>query len=165
MTVDVPRTGARLEADEYLYFVTRAFDGMLAALGTLGDERINDRPPLAGANSPYAIVYHCAEVAEYWIGHVLAGRPSARDRAAEFQATGTLDGLRRQVAEVSDRIRADLAGAGLDAAPANPPSPDYQGPDRPLTCAGVLLHVLEELAQHNGQVELTRDVLRAERSR
>lgn len=147
--------------DEYLYFTGRAFDGMLDALVDLGPRRANTRPPLAGANSPYAIVHHCVEVAEYWVGHVVAGRPTARDRAAEFSATGDLDDLRRRVREVEGRMREDLAGVDLDGPPANPPAPDYQGPERALTRAGVLLHVLEELAQHHGQVQLTRDLLAA----
>nr|WP_246481692.1 DUF664 domain-containing protein [Amycolatopsis umgeniensis] len=31
----------------------------------------------------------------------------------------------------------------------------------PLTQQGVMLHVLEEVAQHHGQLEITRDVLLA----
>ncbi|MFD8492624.1 DUF664 domain-containing protein [Amycolatopsis sp. NPDC059657] len=142
--------------DEYLYFVARAFDGMLGALAELGD-RINTKPGLDGANSPYAIVYHCAEVAEYWIGHVVAGRPTHRDREAEFSAAGDLDELRRRVAEVQRRMRDDLARP--DAEPVNRPDRSCQGPDLPLARAGVQLHVLEELAQHHGQLQITRDLL------
>ncbi|WP_433278043.1 DinB family protein [Pseudonocardia xinjiangensis] len=150
--------------DEYLYFLARAFTGMLDALGDLDEDTINARPPVRGANSPFAIVHHCVEVADYWIGHVVAGRPTSRNRAAEFSATGGLDDLRRQVADVQRRLAADLAGADLAGSPKNPPAGDYEGPEQPLTCAGVLLHVLEELAQHHGQVQLTCDLLERERA-
>ena len=35
------------------------------------------------------------------------------------------------------------------------------GPDRTLNQGAALLHVYEELSQHYGQMEITRDVLRA----
>ncbi|WAL68145.1 DUF664 domain-containing protein [Amycolatopsis cynarae] len=152
---------APVPPDEYLYFLNRAFGGMLSALVELGEPLATARPALDGANSAYSIVFHCAEVAEYWIGHVFAGRPSARDRAAEFAAAGTLDELRTRIDAVTARIRADLLGADFAAPPSNPPEPGYEGPERPLTRVGVLLHVLEELAQHHGQVQLTRDLLLA----
>jgi DinB superfamily len=150
---------ASLTTDEYLYFLARAFTGMLEVLSELGEEAINTRPSLPGANSPYAIVYHCVEMSDYWIGHVIAGRPANRDRAAEFSATGSLDDLRRRVADVQRRLLDDLADADLRGDPKNPPARDYQGPEQSLTCAGVLLHVLEELAQHHGHVQLSRDLL------
>ncbi|WP_312872737.1 DinB family protein [Kibdelosporangium persicum] len=153
-----PTITTPVSAGEYLYFLDRAFRGMLEVLAELGDDRVNTRPPLGGANSPYAIAYHCAEVADYWIGHVVAGRPSTRDRNAEFGATGSIETLREHIANVRRNLRDDLA-AEVPLYPANPPSADYEGPDRPLTSTGVLLHVLEELAQHHGQVQLTRDVL------
>ncbi|WP_433291813.1 DinB family protein [Pseudonocardia sp. CA-142604] len=150
---------ATLTTDEYLYFLARAFDGMLEAMDELDEGAINTRPSLPGANSPYAIVHHCVEMSDYWIGHVVAGRPARRDRTAEFSATGSLDDLRRRVADVRRRLLDDLAGADLQGDPKNAPAGDYQGPERPLTCAGVLLHVLEELAQHHGHVQLSRDLL------
>jgi hypothetical protein len=150
---------ASLTTDEYLYFLARAFTGMLDVLSELSGEAINTRPPLPGANSPYAIVHHCVEMSDYWIGHVVAGRPTNRDRTAEFSATGSLDDLRRRVADIQRRLLDDLAGADLRGDPKNTPSRDYQGPEQPLTCTGVLLHVLEELAQHHGHVQLSRDLL------
>jgi uncharacterized damage-inducible protein DinB len=149
--------------DEYLYFLARAFTGMLDALGELDEDAINATPPVQGANSPFAIVHHCVEVADYWIGHVIAGRPTRRNRAAEFDATGSLDDLRRQIADVRRRLLDDLADADLAGSPRNSPDPGYEGPEQSLTSTGVLLHVLEELAQHHGQVQLTCDLLQRER--
>ncbi|MFC0453272.1 DinB family protein [Rhodococcus jostii] len=148
-----------MNSDEYLYFLDRAFDGMLAVLGELGDERANQAPPFDGANSPWAITYHCTEVADYWIGHLIGGRESNRDRAAEFTATGTIADLTRVVTELRSRLQNDLELFDPVAPLANTPPADYEGPSRALTPNGVLLHVLEELAQHHGQVEVSRDAL------
>jgi hypothetical protein len=148
-----------VDTDEYLYFLDRALDGMLAAVAELGDERANQAPPLPGANPPWAITYHCTQVAEYWIGHLIGGRDSHRDRAAEFTARGTVAELAGMIADLGGRLREDLSGFDAAAPLTNTPPADYEGPSRALTPTGVLLHVLEELAQHHGQVELTRDVL------
>jgi Protein of unknown function (DUF664) len=148
-----------MDRDEYLYFLRRAFDGMIDALEELGDERANLRPALDGANSSYAIAYHCTAVAEYWIGHVIAGRTVDRNRGAEFTATGTACDLKNSVDGLMTRLRADLEDVTDDASPRNTPASDAEGPDRSLSCAGVQLHVLEELAQHHGQLQITHDLL------
>ncbi|CAM5303418.1 DinB family protein [Streptomyces fumanus] len=147
--------------DEYLYFLRRAFDGMLDALVELGDDLANTAPPLPDANSPYAIAYHCVGVADYWLGHVVAGRHVDRDRPAEFRAAGDVRRLREEVDALFVRLRADLRRAASADAPRNAAPADFEGPDRPLSVRGVQLHVLEELAQHHGQVQITRDLLRA----
>ncbi|GGT41025.1 DinB family protein [Streptomyces chromofuscus] len=146
--------------DEYLYFLRRAFDGMLGALEQLGDDLANTAPPLPDANSPYAIAHHCVAVADYWIGHVIAGRHVARDRPSEFTAKGSLPRLRQEVDALFARLEPDLSQALPSQPLRNSPPADFQGPDRPLSVAGVQLHVLEELAQHHGQVQITRDLLR-----
>lgn len=148
-----------MNTDEYLYFLDRAFDGMLVVLGELGDERANQAPPFDGANSPWAITYHCTEVADYWIGHLIGGRDSNRDRAAEFTARGTVADLTRTIAALRANLQKDLDGFDPAAPLTNTPPADYEGPSRQLTPNGVLLHVLEELAQHHGQVEVSRDAL------
>ncbi|AGP53283.1 DUF664 domain-containing protein [Streptomyces rapamycinicus] len=148
-----------MELNEYLYFLRRAFDGMISALEELGDELANTALPPTGANSPFAIAYHCTGVADYWIGHVIADRSVDRDRASEFTAVGTVTDLKSAVDPLFGRLRDDLCGVDPQAAPRNVPPVSFEGPDRPLTCAGVQLHVLEELAQHHGQVQITRDVL------
>ncbi|MEU3516850.1 DinB family protein [Streptomyces sp. NPDC006654] len=146
--------------EEYLYFLRRAFDGMLEVLEDLGDDLGNTPPPLPGANSVYAIAYHCAAVADYWTGHIIAGREIDRDRASEFTATGCGRDLRQQVAALFKQLETDLAAVPPTASPRNTPPADFEGPDRPLSVQGVQLHVLEELAQHHGQIQITRDLLK-----
>lgn len=146
--------------EDYLWFAGRALDGMAAILAELGDDLANRRPPLAGANSPYVIVTHCLGVLEFWVGSLVAGRAVERDRAAEFTASGPVDALIERVAAAKDRLRADLSVAE-SAAPLRAPAPvKYAGTPAGRSQGGALQHVYEELAQHHGQLELTRDVLR-----
>ena len=83
--------------DKYLSYVDTALDGMVAIVRELGDDLASRRPGITGANSPYAILTHCLGVMEYWGGHVVAGRPSDRDRDAEFVATGIVGDLVERV--------------------------------------------------------------------
>ncbi|PXY22904.1 hypothetical protein BAY60_20460 [Prauserella muralis] len=154
-----------LTEEQYLYFTDRALDGMAEVLTGLGDDLANTRPGLPGANSPYAIVTHCLGVAEYWAGHLVAGRTVHRDRDAEFTATGPVEELVRRVAAAKAQLRADVAAADAAAPLRHEPPPAYRDAVPGTTQAGALQHVYEELAQHRGHLELTRDVLVATAAR
>jgi hypothetical protein len=151
-----------MNTDEYLYFVNQALDGMCRIAVDLGDELANRRPRIPGANTPYALLIHCMGVAEYWAGALVAGRHVERDRDAEFLATGPVAQLGPLVAQAKARLAADVAGADPKAPLRRQPAGGYEGPPHPLTQGSVLLHVLEELCQHHGQMEIIRDALRAE---
>jgi hypothetical protein len=150
-----------ISVHDYLYFVGRALDGMSGIVAGLGDDLATARPALPGANSPYALLTHCVAVADYWSGTLVAGRAVARDRDAEFTATGPVGPLLAEVRALRERLAADVRGADLDGPLRVEPPRSFQGPDRPLTRGGALLHVLEELAQHHGQMEILRDALHA----
>ena len=70
-----------ISSEDFFIFLERAFDGMLAILEELGDERANQKPSVPGANSPYATLFHCVGVTNYWIGTLLGGRDVPRDHA------------------------------------------------------------------------------------
>ena len=145
---------------DYLWFVDRALAEMADILRALGDDLANRRPALEGANSAFVILTHCLGVMEYWGGGNVADRTFARDRAAEFTASGDVATLVRRTEDARQRLHADLISFDPGAAPSHV----VRGPDQvPYTEAkgAVLLHILEELYQHLGQMELTRDVLRA----
>ena len=150
-----------ISVDDFLWFVDEALEGMVGIVVELGDDLANRRPDLPGANSPYAILFHCLGVMEWWGGEAVAGRPVERDRDAEFRATGPVDALVARAGAARARLAEDLAQ--LD--PAAPPRVALDPEDRDLplgaTQGGVALHIYEELAQHRGQMEVTRDVLRA----
>ncbi|MGH3550010.1 MAG: DUF664 domain-containing protein [Pseudonocardiaceae bacterium] len=149
-----------ISIDDFLYYVDDALDGMVRIVCELGDDLANRRPDVPGANSPFAILTHCLGVMEYWGGEVVAGRSIVRDRPAEFRATGGVAELTDRVERARRQLRADVVA--LD--PFGPPrrSPRAMDATLPLarTQGGALLHIYEELAQHRGQLEITRDVLR-----
>src|SRR5215471_12531197 len=160
------RTGPRhdgwmgIAPDAVASYVDRAVEAMADIVGDLGDDLANTRPGLPGANSPYAILRHCLGVMEFWGGQVVAGRTVDRDREAEFRASGPVDGLIADAQKAQRRFRADIVTAEPKARPrgAHP----GMGPDElELTSQGhVLLHVMEEVCLHLGQMEITRDLLR-----
>jgi Protein of unknown function (DUF664) len=151
-----------ISPDEYAFFVDRAIDGMTAIVGELGDALACVRPDLPGANSTYVILHHCLAVLDYWGGHVVAGREVRRDRDAEFTASGPVAALIAAAAAAKRQFAEDLATAKPAARPRRPPlASTWHGPAK--TQGHALLHLLQELAQHHGQAELTRDMLLAGR--
>ncbi|MGO1053233.1 mycothiol transferase [Crossiella sp. CA198] len=146
------------EAD-YLFFVDRALDGMTEVLLELGDELANRKPDLPGANTPYQILTHCLGVVAFWGGQVVAGREVERDRPAEFTAAGPVAELVERTAAVRARFDADVATAEYDRPVRREPSPHWRTFPGGISQGAALQHVYEELAQHHGQLQVTRDAL------
>jgi uncharacterized protein DUF664 len=153
-----------IEKHVYLHFADQALDGMSTILRTLGDERANQCPDLPGANSPYAIVTHCLGVMNHWAGGLVAGREVIRDRAAEFTASGPVEELVSRVDAAKLRLHEDVALADATAPLRREPAPAYRDTASGLTQGGALQHVYEELAQHRGHLEITRDLLMARKA-
>lgn len=150
-----------IPVDAVASYVDKAIDDLTAIVIGLGDEAANRRPPLPGANSPYALLRHCLGVLEFWGGEVVAGREVRRDRDAEFRAAGPVAGLAAAAQEAKRRFRADIATAD-PAAPPRRTNPDFCWDGLDVTSQGhALLHVMEEMCQHLGQAEISRDMLRA----
>ena len=148
-----------IEPEAVASYVDRAVEAMADIVGDLGDELANTRPGLPGANSPYAILRHCLGVMEFWGGHVVAGRAVDRDRAAEFRASGPTADLIAAAQEAQRRFRADIVTADPKARPrggaaTRPDELEF------VSQGHALLHVMEEVCQHLGQMEITRDLLR-----
>jgi hypothetical protein len=149
-----------ISLEDYVWFEDEAVEGMIGIVAELGDDRANQRPDLPNANSPYAILVHCLGVMAYWGGYIVAGRPIQRDRAAEFVATGAVADVVERARAAQRQLRSDVAVvAGLDP-PRGVPNPEDANLPIARTQGGALLHLYEELAQHRGQMEITRDVLR-----
>ncbi len=158
---DLTQTGlVAVTVEHLMWFVDTALDQMADIVRELGDDLASERPALEGANSPYAILTHCLGVMEFWGGATIADRTVTRDRAAEFTATGSVAALLVRTAAARRQLEDDLTGLDSMAAPANRPGEPV--PYNEVRGA-VLLHVLEELYQHVGHMELSRDVLLAER--
>lgn len=137
-------------------YVEDAFARMLQVAERVGP-RLGDRPAGASTNAVGALVVHCTEVCEFWFGHVVLGRPSDRDRDAEFVATPTLEELRARVAATTARVADDLAA--MAAGRGGQPSELRVFAIGDGSDEAVALYVLKELHQHLGHMELAADVL------
>ncbi len=104
----------------FLPFIDEALDGMVGIAEVLGDEGVNLRPDLPDTNSPYAILTHCVGMATYWLGSVLCGRPSRRDRDSEFRARGTVAEIRRAVKVLQAQVREDITHVQGDQPASHP---------------------------------------------
>jgi len=153
-----------LSTDEYLWFVDEALDDMARIVAELGDDDANRRPDLPDANSPFAILTHCLGVLEFWPAYMVVDRPFERDRDAEFRATGSVADLVERTHAARRQLTEDLADAELSAPPRHDPVyPEDVGTPLASSQSGLMIHVLREITQHLGQMEITRDVLLAAR--
>ncbi len=144
---------------EFVPFIESALNRMVTIAAELGDGLVNAKPSLDGANSAYAIVTHCIGVTDWWVGLMIAGRPVVRDRDAEFVAEGTVAELRAAVSALLERFESDLALMVSESPIRHPERLPASSTARHWTQATALVHTLEELAQHHGHLELSRDML------
>jgi len=148
-------------AGVYVWFADLALRTMANIVEELGDDLANTVPELSGANSPFAILTHCLGLTEYWAGATVAGRQIQRDRASEFTASGDVAELLARTEAARRRLRDDIVGVDSFAVPSHV----VRDPDDPVpyteTKGAALLHILEELFQHLGHMEITRDMLEA----
>lgn len=152
-----------LKDSDVAAFVELALDQMMSKAIALGP-RVSDRPNLAGSNSVYSLVVHCVAVADWWLDHAVLGHPTERDRDAEFDAAGTTTDLE----ELVERFRSTLPDLMEQVARTPEPQSSYLESATesfrtwPWTTASILLHVVEELFQHAGHVDITVDLLAGE---
>lgn len=149
---------------QYVYFVSRALNGMAAIVEDLGDDLANRRLPLPGANSPYAVVNHCLGAVDYWAGEVVGGRPAHRDRDAEFTASGPVGPLLDRLRSTLGQLTKTAQEAPVRAQPHTRTTLAFPGLEGGFDQGGALFHLYTDLVQHHGQLEITRDALIAEHS-
>jgi hypothetical protein len=155
-----------ISTDEFLAYCDTALDAYAELCRDLGDDLVNERVEgVDGSNSAFALVTHVVGVMARWGRTVNRGIVVPRDRAAEFTATGTVEEALALIEAGRATLHEDVAAASPDAPPANPAGGKDRDDPGLQTQGAVLLHVYEELAQHLGQLEVTRDVLRARRGR
>lgn len=139
-------------------YLNHAFAGMEKVLDRLDDTTVNQRPAGWGTNSVAGLVVHCCELAPSWFTVPGLGREGERDRDAEFAATATVAELRARI----EGARAATADALSDFM-TGPTTPDHPlrafMPGGDFSDGALVLHVLEELFQHLGHMEVTADAL------
>jgi hypothetical protein len=149
-----------LSAELAAAYLDHAFDQMRAVADRMGDDLVNRRPLGPTTNAVAALVVHCCGVTEFWLGHVTLGRPSTRDRAREFVATATVAELRALIGATAAQARADLAA--IERGETGPPHRarrELIGGTETDASTTAVVHVLEELYQHLGHMELAADAL------
>jgi len=112
--------------------------------------------PADGANSLAALVMHTAGSERYWIGDVILGEGSHRNREAEFQTVG----LEASTLILKLNSSLDYIRAGLERLDPNDLERECVSPrdGRRVTAAWALLHTLEHTAMHTGHIQLTRQL-------
>jgi uncharacterized damage-inducible protein DinB len=113
-----------------------------------------DWAPGPQANSIAVLIVHLAGAERFWIGDVVMGDPSNRQRETEFTVRGlTAEALKYRLSDSRAYIRNQLAALTLR----DLDEPRTLPNDTPEVSAGwALLHVLEHTALHAGQIQLTR---------
>jgi uncharacterized damage-inducible protein DinB len=113
-----------------------------------------DWVPGEGMNSLAVMAFHIAGAERYWIGDIIAGEPSGRDREAEFRITG-LDAriLQERLSSSLDHSRGVLESLSLQDLHEMRISPRD---GRQFSVAWVLNHALEHIAIHVGHMQVTR---------
>lgn len=124
----------------------------------MDDATANTVPGFDGANSPYQILEHCLGMLRSWSQADILGREIERDRDAEFTASGSVADLVQRARAAGAQFEADLAV--MPPAPRSP-RPRWGEEFWITSTEGVLGHVFEELAQHLGHLEITRDIIAA----
>ncbi len=152
---------AQSEALIFWRYIASSLDRLVACLDGLDAEGLNWRPSASDANSLYALTTHTLGNAEENILEVLCGQTVGRDRAGEFAARATTSAL-VEAHWLDLRVRLEdgltqLSPDGLDVT--------YTHPRRgTLTGREIVIVVARHAAEHLGQAELTRDLLRAARA-
>jgi uncharacterized damage-inducible protein DinB len=119
------------------------------------------RDGMRDVNTFFALATHTIGAGEFWILEAAGGRPTDRNRKAEFSSTGSLEQLRARydrwlaaTAEVFDELDDDTL-ASIYERPANP---ERGMSAARRTRAECITHALEHTAVHLGHLQLQRQL-------
>lgn len=131
-------------------YIAGSLDRLVGILDGLGEQELNWRPPAEAANSLYTLAFHTLANAEENLLGTLCGQPTERRRDDEFTRRGTRATLLQDHwRDLRIRIEAALfalPSTELDAARTHPRRGQV---------------VARHAAEHLGQAELTRDLMKA----
>lgn len=115
-----------------------------------------DWVPFPGGNSLSILVIHVAGAEKFWMGDVVAGEPSHRDRPAEFKARGfSISQLESKLNEslgYAELVLGKFTLADLSAPRIHPRN------EQEITAGWALEHTLKHTALHLGHLEITRQL-------
>ena len=131
---------------------------VLQQLCSVPEQVLNQPLSLPETNTLFALATHLVGAGEYWVLALAGGRTIARDRLAEFHATGALAELvtryERWMADTHEVLES-LPDAEMERVVQ--PHPTFQAriPNLPMTVRDCLLHAVEHSALHQGHIQLT----------
>ena len=154
----MPAAVLRGEVDSFRDFIVNTIDAIVGALDGLTAEELNWRPAAPATNSLYAIATHVLGNAAENILGTLCRESHGRDYASEWSAAAPVpDAIRERWGALRDRIArglAKLTREDLDAAREHPRRGTITGRD-------VLIVVARHTAEHWGEAQLTRSLMKA----
>lgn len=143
------------EIEAYYESITRLRGNILKTLDGLSPEALNWKPTDGEANSLFVLATHSIGSEHGWIFETLARGEKTRNRPAEFFAQADdLIALRTQFERVSGEtteIFSQLTEEDMQTTRHNEPRGD-------VTLRWIILHVIEHLSEHLGQMYLTRQL-------
>lgn len=143
-----------------LAYLDRAFGHALAVLDRVADDELTARPLGPDTNSISGLVVHCTELCEFWLGHVGLGDPTGRVRDDEFASQADREELLQRIATARAAVPGHLARLAAGEGRPNEMRAFLYGDEGDDS---LVLHVVEELYQHVGHLEVTADALQARR--
>ena len=152
----------RSETESASGFLCRSVDRIVGCLDGLDADAAGWRPPAPDANSLLGIAAHVLGNVEENILGVVAGQLVDRQREGEFADDHhSVEAVRERWRSLRPRVHAALVSL-----PASEMESRRMHPRRgELSVREVLLVAVRHAAEHMGQAELTRDLLRAEMAR
>lgn len=115
-----------------------------------------DWSPFSGGNSCNIIVTHVVGAEKFWLGDVVAGNPTGRDRDAEFKTRNlTIADLEARLQESSTfagEVLNELNPEDLETSRISPRN------NQEISVAWALNHTLKHTAIHLGHIQITRQL-------
>lgn len=135
---------------------------VIKQLEGIPDELLNKPLDLPETNTLFALATHLVGAGEFWVLALAGGWQIARDRLAEFHATGTGANLLARYERWLENVHTmlDTLPDSAMEQPADPPAHfrPRRG-DQSFTVRDCLLHAVEHSALHQGHIQLTRQLL------
>ena len=147
------------EIDIYWHKISGTVDEIVACLEGVGSDDL-DWSPLDDANSLYVLATHTMGNVRHNLLNGLCGLPISRDRDAEFVVTGgSAADIEAHWNELKSQISDSVEGLPRGEMDRERDHPRYG------TISGreLLVLVATHAAEHYGQAQLTRDLLKAQR--
>jgi len=140
---------------DYLNNLEELHQEILHTINDLPQEAF-DWTPFNGGNSLSVLVVHLTGAERYWIGDVVSGVPSGRDRDSEFKVKNLKPGeLTARLQESWSYVAKALENLDLNDLETKRRSPRD---DREVSVTWALEHGLKHTAVHLGHIQITRQL-------